>query len=287
MKQYTRYQIIERLTAVVSSGSSIVTAGSGIGLSARLSEQGGADLVVIYNSGRFRMQGLTSWAGYLPIGDANGIMLEMGEREVLPVVDAVPVIAGVFASDPTRVLSHLLGQVKALGFSGVTNFPTVAYLEGDFRTAMEQTGLGFDREIEMVELARGLDLFTSVYVFTPEQAARMVDAGADCVIAHMGNTAGGGVGQREGVKPLDLAIDSTRAIAEAAWAIDPSVFVLCHGGPIATPADAALVIGQAGVDGFVAASSIERLPVEVALRTTTAEFKSIPGGRRREGTDHE
>lgn len=279
MPRFTRSQVTARLRAVAERGEAIITAGSGIGLSARFAEKGGADLVVIYNSGRYRMQGLTSWAGYLPIGDANGMMLEMGEREILPVVDDIPIIAGVFASDPTREMATLLARVKEVGFSGVTNFPTVAYLEGDFRTSLEQTGLGFQRELDMVTMARGLDLFSTVYVFTAEQSRQMATAGADCVIAHMGNTAGGAVGQLEGVKPLDEAIKRTREIAEAAWSIDPSLLVLCHGGPIATPEDAAVVIAGAGVDGFVAASSIERLPVERALQQTTEQFKAIPSGR--------
>lgn len=275
MKRYTRDDVVSRLTNTIASGDSIVTAGSGIGLSAKFAEKGGADLVVVYNSGRYRMQGLTSWGGLLPIGDANGTMLEMGEREILPIVDDIPVIAGVFASDPTRVVETLLDKVKVLGFAGVTNFPTVGLLEGDFRASLEQTGLGFEREVDMVRYARSIDLFTIVYVFTPQQATQMAAAGADCVVAHMGNTIGGSVGQEDGVKPLDLAVERTRAIAEACWSVNSDIFVLCHGGPIALPEDAARVIAEAKVQGFVAASSIERLPVEVALVETTRAFKDI------------
>ena len=274
--QYTRLEVIGRLKKSIDNGECIVTAGAGIGLSAKFAERGGADLIVIYNSGRYRMTGFSSWSGYLPIGDANEIVLQMGEREILPVVKEAPVIAGVFASDPTREMDHFLKQVKDLGFSGVTNFPTITLLEGAFRDNMESSGLGFSREVDMVRKAGELDLYTMVYVFTPNQAEEMARAGADCVIAHMGNTAGGSVGQEGGVPPLDDAVIRTKAIAEAALKVNPEIVTLCHGGPIAMPEDAAYVIERTGVHGFVGASSIERLPVEKPLTEATRAFKKIP-----------
>lgn len=273
--QYTRTQVVERINKTITEGKPIVTAGAGIGISAKFAEKGGADLIVVYNSGRYRMTGYSSWCGYLPIGDANEIVLQMGEREILPVVKETPVIAGVFASDPTREMTHFLKQIKDLGFSGVTNFPTITLLEGDLRDNMETSGLGFICEVNMVKIARTLDLYTAVYVSTPDESEQMAKAGADCVIAHMGNTAGGTVGQEGGVPPLDEAVIRTKDIAQSALKINPDIVVLCHGGPIAMPKDAEYVIKRTGVDGFVGASSIERLPVEKPLTAATRAFKDI------------
>lgn len=273
--------VSKRLKATVSAGHPVIAAGAGIGLSAKFAERGGADLIIIYNSGRYRMTGYSSLCGYLPIGDANGIVLEMGEREVLPVTRDTPVIAGVFASDPTREMWHLIEQIKNVGFSGVINFPSVAWLEGELRSGLESSGLGFQRELDMTRLAHEAGLYTMAYVFTPEEATAMVDAGVDCIVAHMGNTVGGSVGH-SGSVPIDDAVRLSQAIADAARedGTDDRI-VLCHGGPIAAPEDVAYVLDRTSVDGFVGASSMERLPVETALEGITRSFKSLPLGRKR------
>ena len=276
--QYTKRQVKTRLSKELEKKRSIVACGAGIGISAKFAERGGADLIVIYNSGRYRMTGFSSWAGFLPVGDANQIVLDMGEREVMPVVKEAPVIAGVFPSDPTREMDQYLKKVKAAGFSGVINFPTVALLEGAYRVNMESCGLGFARDVEVIRMAGELDLYTMAYVFDPSQAEAMAKAGVDCIVAHMGNTAGGSVGQVDTVPPMDRAVELTGAIAKAAWAVNPEIVVLCHGGPIAMPEDARYVIERTGVQGFVGASSIERLPVEKPLEQATRAFKEIPIG---------
>lgn len=274
---YTRQEVVEKIKREsLDLGKSVVAAGSGIGISAKFAEKGGADLIVIYNSGRYRMGGHSSWSGFLPIGDANAIVLEMGEREVLPIVKDKPVIAGVFPSDPTRRMEYLLKQIKDMGFSGIINFPTVALLEGDFRDNMESTGFGWQKDLDVVRMAHEMDLYTMAYVFTPEQSAQMAESGVDCIVAHMGNTKGGSVGQIGGVSSLEGAAILTKEIADAAWKINPEIIVLCHGGPIAFPDDAAYVIKETGIQGFVGASSMERLPVEKPLMEATKAFKDIP-----------
>jgi len=272
--QYTRNQVAEILARTLSEGRPVIAAGAGTGISAKFAEKGGSDLIVIYNSGRYRMTGYSSWAGLLPIGDANGIVLEMGEHEVLPIVKKAPVIAGVFPSDPTREMWHFLKQVKDLGFSGVINFPTVALLEGEFRSGMETSGLGFDRDVDMIEQAHGMNLYTMAYVFNVEEAVKMAEAGVDLNVAHMGNTAGGSVGQ-DGVPVLDDAARRTQEIADAGRRANPKIITLCHGGPIAMPDDVAYILEQTDVEGFVGASSMERLPVEKPLEETTRKFKSL------------
>jgi len=274
---YTRQEVVDKIKREsLDLGKSVVAAGSGIGISAKFAEKGGADLIVIYNSGRYRMGGHSSWSGFLPIGDANAIVLEMGEREVLPIVKDKPVIAGVFPSDPTRRMDYLLKQIKDMGFSGIINFPTVGLLEGDFRDNMESTGFGWQKDVDVVHMAHEMDLYTMAYVFTPEQSAQMAEAGVDCIVAHMGNTKGGSVGQIGGVSSLEGAAIRTKEIADAAWKINPEIIVLCHGGPIAFPDDAAYVIKETGIQGFVGASSMERLPVEKPLMEATKAFKDIP-----------
>ncbi|MGD9526188.1 phosphoenolpyruvate hydrolase family protein [Pseudonocardia sp.] len=273
---FGRDEVLRRLRAQVAAGRAIVGAGAGTGISAKFIERGGADLIVIYNSGRFRMAGHSSMCGLLALGDANQIVMEMGEREILPVVTDTPVVAGINGTDPTRRMPALLGAVRDAGFSGVNNFPTVGLFDGRIRQELEASGLGFEREVEMIRIAHGLGLFTIVYVFTPEEAKAMVAVGADVVIAHMGLTVGGSNGMdTEGAFSLDDSCARVRAIAGAALGENPDVLVLCHGGPIATPADAAYVIARTDAVGFVGASSMERLPVEVALADTTAEFKNI------------
>jgi len=278
---FSRDDVLRRLRAEISQGRPIVGAGAGTGISAKFAEQGGADLIVIYNSGRFRMAGHGSLAGLLAYGDANAIVKEMGEREILPVVRNVPVIAGVMGTDPLRRMEHLLAELDALGFSGINNFPTVGLIDGRFRMELERTGMGFSREVEMIRAAHELGFFTCVYVFNPDEAAAMAQVGADAVIAHVGLTVGGSIGlSDQDALSLEKAAAVVQAIADAAKRIKTDVLVLCHGGPIATPEDAAYVLSRCDAQGFVGASSMERLPVETAIATTTRAFKSITPRRR-------
>lgn len=270
-----RQVVLERLTAQVEAGTALVGAGAGTGISAKFVEKGGADLIIVYNSGRFRMAGHSSMCGLLPLGDANQIVMEMGEREILPVVEHTPVIAGVNGTDPTREMARFLPQVAEAGFSGVNNFPTVGLFDGRIRQELELSGLGFEREVELIDTAHRLGLFTIVYVFTPDEAARMAAVGADAVIAHMGLTVGGSIGMDEGAAfSLEASVERVQAISDAAHAENPDAFLLCHGGPIATWQDAEYVMTRTSTVGFVGASSMERLPVEDALTQVTREFKS-------------
>lgn len=278
---FSRDDVLRRLRMEVSQGRPIVGAGAGTGISAKFAEQGGADLIIIYNSGRFRMAGHGSLAGLLAYGDANAIVKEMGEREILPVVRDVPVIAGVMGTDPLRRMEHLLVELDALGFSGINNFPTVGLIDGRFRMELERTGMGFSKEIEMIRAAHERGFFTCVYVFNPDEAAAMAQVGADAVIAHVGLTVGGSIGlSDDDALSLDKAPAVVQAIADAAKRIKRDVLILCHGGPIATPEDAAYVLSRCDATGFVGASSMERLPVETAIAATTRAFKSISPGRR-------
>jgi predicted TIM-barrel enzyme len=278
---FSRDDVLRRLRMEVSQGRPIVGAGAGTGISAKFAEQGGADLIIIYNSGRFRMAGHGSLAGLLAYGDANAIVKEMGEREILPVVRDVPVIAGVMGTDPLRRMEHLLVELDALGFSGINNFPTVGLIDGRFRMELERTGMGFSKEVEMIRAAHERGFFTCVYVFNPDEAAAMAQVGADAVIAHVGLTVGGSIGlSDDDALSLDKAPAVVQAIADAAKRIKRDVLILCHGGPIATPEDAAYVLSRCDATGFVGASSMERLPVETAIAATTRAFKSISPGRR-------
>ncbi|MBA2470325.1 MAG: phosphoenolpyruvate hydrolase family protein [Chloroflexia bacterium] len=275
--RYSRLRVLERLRAEIARGKSIVGAGAGTGISAKFAEAGGADLIIIYNSGRFRMAGHGSLAGLLAYGDANAIVKEMGEREVLPVVRDTPVIAGVMGTDPLRQMPYLLRELDALGFSGINNFPTVGLIDGRFRTELERTNMGFGKEVDMIRQAHDMGFFTAVYVFDPDQSQVMAEAGADCVIAHMGLTVGGSIGlEAEDALTLEEAPDRVQAIGEAAWNVDPDAILLCHGGPIALPDDAAYVMARCDAVGFVGASSMERLPVETAITTTIRSFKDVP-----------
>lgn len=277
--QHTRQQVINRLRNQIERRQAIVCAGAGTGISAKFIERGGADLIIVYNSGRFRMAGHSSMCGFLALGDANAIVMEMGRREILPVVQRTPVIAGVNGTDPTRVMRRFLAEVADAGFSGVNNFPTVGLFDGRFRKELEASDLGFAREVAMVAAAHELDLFTIVYVFTPQEAAAMTAAGADVVIAHMGLTVGGSTGMTpDEAFTLDAACERVQAIGQAALRERADAIVLCHGGPIATPEDAAYVMSRSNAVGFVGASSMERLPVEEAVSATTESFKSIPIG---------
>jgi predicted TIM-barrel enzyme len=270
----TRQEALERLRAEVTKGRPIIGAGAGTGLSAKCAEAGGADLIIIYNSGRYRMAGRGSLAGLLPYGDANAIVVEMA-AEVLPIVRQTPVLAGVCGTDPFRIMPVFLRQLRDLGFSGIQNFPTVGLIDGTFRANLEETGMGYGLEIELIRAARELDLLTAPYVFTPEDARAMAEAGADVLVPHMGLTTSGTIGA-ETAKTLDESVELVQAMHDAAWEVDPDVIVLCHGGPIAEPEDAAYVLERTrGVVGFFGASSMERLPTEIAMTENMRRFKAI------------
>ena len=270
----TREQALARLRSEVEQGRPVIGAGAGTGLSAKLAEAGGADLIIIYNSGRYRMAGRGSLAGLMPYGDANAIVMDMA-REVLPVVAETPVLAGVCGTDPFRLMPVFLEEVKGAGFSGVQNFPTVGLMDGTIRAGLEETGMGYGLEVDMIRRARELDLLTAPYVFTEEEARAMADAGADVLVPHMGLTTGGSIGAQTGMS-LDEAIERVQALRDAAVEVNPEILCLCHGGPIAEPDDAQEVIERTdGVVGFFGASSMERLPTEVAMTENMRRFKSI------------
>ncbi|PHH82468.1 hypothetical protein CDD82_5881 [Ophiocordyceps australis] len=269
-----RKQIVSNLRACVAAGKPIVGAGAGIGLSAKMIEAGGGDLIVVYNSGRFRMAGRGSLAGMMPYGNANDVVVDMA-REVLCVVNKTPVLAGVCGTDPFCNMASFLRKLQDLGFAGVQNFPTVGLIDGRFRAGLEETGMGYELEVDMIRLARSMDMLTTPYVFNPDEARRMTEAGADIIVAHMGLTTSGSIGA-EMAMTLQESVGRVQEIRDAAVAVNPGVLVLCHGGPIATPQDAACLLGQTtGVHGFYGASSIERLPVEVAISDMTQQFKKV------------
>ena len=271
----TRQEALARLLAQVKAGSPIIGAGAGTGLSAKCAEAGGADLIIIYNSGRYRMAGRGSLAGLLPYGDANAIVMEMAS-EVLPIVKRTPVLAGVCGTDPFRLMPVFLQQVEAAGFSGVQNFPTVGLIDGVFRQNLEETGMSYDLEVEMIRQAHAMDLLTCPYVFDDDQARRMAEAGADVLVPHMGLTTAGLIGAKTALS-LDDAVKRVQSLHDAAAAVNPGILVLCHGGPIAEPDDAAYVLQRtSGVVGFFGASSMERLPTEVAMTANMRRFKSLP-----------
>jgi predicted TIM-barrel enzyme len=270
----TRSEALARLRAEIEQGRPIIGAGAGTGLSAKCAEAGGTDLIIIYNSGRYRMAGRGSLSGLLPYGDANAIVVEMA-REVLPVVRSTPVLAGVCGTDPFRLMDVFLDELKRIGFSGVQNFPTVGLFDGTFRRNLEETGMGFGLEVDMIRLARGKDLLTAPYVFTVEEAEAMAAAGADVLVPHIGLTTGGAIGA-ETALTLEECVALIQAMHDAAKRIDPDVIVLCHGGPIAEPADAAYVLEHTeGIAGFFGASSMERLPTEIAMTENMRRFKAI------------
>jgi len=279
---YARKEVIERLRATLRQGRPIIAAGAGTGISAKFIERGGADLIIIYNSGRFRMSGHGSTCGLMAYGDANAVAMEIGEYEVLPVVEEVPVICGVHATDPRRRMWHWLLQVKAMGFSGVNNFPTHCIVDGQFRQVLEETGMSVKKEFEMVALARRMDLFSIVYVARPEEARAMAEAGADVIIAHVGTTVGGSIGVTGAACTLDQAVEKCNGIIDAARRVRKDILFLSHGGPIATPEDAAYVNEHTDCVGFVGASSLERMGVEQSLVDITKRFKAVatPAARR-------
>jgi predicted TIM-barrel enzyme len=274
---FSRDEILARLRSQVAAGKPIVGGGAGTGLSAKCGEAGGLDLIIIYNSGRFRMAGRGSLSGMMPYGDANQIVLDMA-REVLPVVERTPVLAGVCGTDPFRLMPLFLKQVKEAGFSGVQNFPTVGLIDGQFRQNLEETGMGFDKEVAMIAAARQLGLLTCPYVFTEGEAEAMARAGADVLIPHMGLTTKGSIGAKTAVT-LDDAVARVQALCDAARRVNPDVLVLCHGGPIAEPEDVRYVLDRTrGVVGFFGASSVERLPTEVAITECVRKFKGLVVG---------
>lgn len=273
---YTREEVRNRLRNTINQKKAIIAAGAGTGISAKFIEKGGADLIIIYNSGRFRMSGHGSTAGLMAYGDANAVAMEIGEYEVLPVVEEIPVICGVHGSDPRRRIWHHLLKVKEMGFSGINNFPTHSIVDGHFRQVLEETGMGFEKEVEMIRIANKMELFSIVYVAKPEEAKQMAEAGADAIISHVGTTVGGSVGVTGATCSMDEAVARTQEIIDACSSINSNLFFLAHGGPINTPEDVREILRQTTAHGFVGASSLERMGVEQSLTDLTREFKSIP-----------
>lgn len=278
MPLFTRTRILDTLRAKISRGEAIIGGGAGTGISAKSEEAGGIDLLVVYNSGRFRMAGRGSLAGLMPYGNANQIVKEMA-FEILPVAKRTPVLAGVCGTDPFYMPRLFLNELRELGYSGIQNFPTVGLIEGDLRAALEETEMGYGKEVELVALARELDLFTSPYVFDPDQARAMVDAGADVIVAHMGCTSGGSIGPKT-VKPLEVCVPRVQAIVDAARERRADVLTLCHGGAISMPEDARFMLERVrGLHGFYGASSTERLPTEIAIKAQIEAFTRLRIGR--------
>lgn len=274
MPALKRQELLENFRAMIARREPIIGGGAGTGLSAKCEEAGGIDLIVIYNSGRYRMAGRGSLAGLLAYGNANEIVVDMA-KEVLPVVKKTPVLAGVNGTDPFCHFDKFLDDLKALGFSGVQNFPTVGLIDGNFRANLEETGMGYGLEVDMIRLAHQKDMLTTPYVFSEQDAIAMTEAGADIIVPHMGLTTGGNIGAETALK-LEDCVPLITAWAQAAKAVREDVIVLCHGGPIATPEDAKFIMDNCPLcDGFYGASSMERLPTEVALKTTTQQFKNI------------
>lgn len=270
----TRGEALKSLRGQIAAGRPIVGCGAGTGLSAKCAEAGGADLIIIYNSGRYRMAGRGSLAGMLPYGDANAIVVEMAS-EVLPVVEKTPVLAGVCGTDPFRLMPVFLKQIKEMGFTGVQNFPTVGLFDGNFRANLEATGMGYDKEVEMIRLAHEMELLTTPYAFTPDEAAAMAGAGCDMLVAHVGLTTGGRIGAGVALT-LDEAVERVMAMAEAGRKVRPDLIVICHGGPFDEPAAVGTALKQMpGIAGFFGASSIERLPTERAITGQVKDFKGL------------
>lgn len=274
MPRIARQTLLDRFRSKIASGRPLIGGGAGTGLSAKCEEAGGIDLIVIYNSGRYRMAGRGSLAGLLAYGNANEIVCEMA-REVLPVVQHTPVLAGVNGTDPFMIPDEFLRRLIGLGFSGVQNFPTVGLIDGTFRANLEETGMGYDHEVALIERAHAMDLLTTPYVFNENEARAMAQAGADIVVCHLGLTTGGAIGAETALTLADC-VEPIKAWASAAKAVNPQVIVLCHGGPIATPEDAQYILDRCpACHGFYGASSMERLPTEVALTDTTRRFTQI------------
>ena len=270
-----RAESLARLKKQVETNTPIIGAGAGTGISAKFAEKGGVDLIIIYNSGRYRMAGRGSASGMMPYGDANAIVVDMA-REVLPIVEDTPVLAGVCGTDPFRLMRVFLPQLKEMGFDGVQNFPTVGLIDGQFRQILEETGMSIQLEVDMIRTARELDMLTCPYVFDEDTTRRFTEAGADVVVAHVNTTVAGSIGVKTAAMSLDEAVDKVQAMHDLAKSINPDVLVLCHGGPIAHPEDAQYVLSRTrGVAGFFGASSIERLATEPAIEEQTRKFKQI------------
>lgn len=269
-----RATALKGLRKTIADGVAVIGAGAGTGLSAKCAEEGGADLIIIYNSGRYRMAGRGSLSGMMPYGDANQIVMEMA-REVLPIVKRTPVLAGVCGTDPFRQMPIFLKQIKEIGFSGVQNFPTVGLIDGVFRQGLEETGMGYDLEVDMIAQARQLDLLTASYVFDSKSAEAMAKAGTDVLVPHMGLTTKGMIGASTS-RSLDDCVGLIQEMHDVARKINPDIIVICHGGPIAEPEDAKYILGKVkGVQGFFGASSMERLPTEIAMTENMKRFKSL------------
>lgn len=272
--RFNRNEILNQLQKTIDAGVPIIGAGAGTGISAKFEEAGGVNLIVIYNSGRFRMAGRGSLAGLMPYGDANAIVMEMAS-EILTIVKDTPVLAGVCGTDPFRQMAGFLKEIKEVGFAGVQNFPTVGLCDGQFRQNLEETGMSYDLEVEMIRKANELDLLTTPYAFGVEEAEKMADAGADVIVAHMGLTAQGAIGASTAMS-FDAATKRVQEIQDAATLVNPNVIILCHGEPISTPDDAEYVLQKTqGVHGFYGASSMERLPVEIAITEQIKKFRAI------------
>jgi predicted TIM-barrel enzyme len=275
MVKYTREELLARLRGIRKKGDYIIVAGAGSGLSAKSIEDGGADLLMVFNSGAYRMQGHGSLSGWMPFGNANDVAVELGEKWVLPVVKEIPVICSCFAQDATKVISYHLDDVMRKGFSGINNFPTMGMVDGQFREQLELTNLGFDKEVEMVRIAKSKNIFTIIYVFTIKEAEAMAKAGADCIVSHVGLTVGGMIGTTKSLTIEDSA-KLTKEIMEAGKAYKKDALWMAHGGPLATPADLKEFLKYLPeIDGFVGASSMERIPTEKAISSTVREFKNI------------
>jgi len=273
--QYTREEVIARLRKEVEAGRPIYTIGAGTGISAKFSERGGADIITTYPIARFRMMGHSSLAGYLPLCDSNATTMEMGEREILPVIKEIPVAAGLLGADPTRDMGRLLDKVKGIGFSGILNCPTLGCIDGKFRLNLEETGLSYAKEIEMMRLAREKGLFTHAFCSNVEETKKMLDAGVDMVVAHMGNTAGGTTGSKTATGQ-DEAVERIQEICDVTKAFNPEVFCIGHGGYMKAPEDVAYILANTtNVDGFMAGSSGERFPVEKSITEVTAGYKAV------------
>lgn len=271
---FTRDEVLARLNKLIEEGVPIIGAGAGTGISAKFEEAGGVDLIVVYNSGRYRMAGRGSLAGCMPYGDANAIVIDMA-GEVLTIVDDTPVLAGVCGTDPFRQMDVFLKRVEEIGFSGVQNFPTVGLFDGLIRQNLEETGMGYGLEVDMIRVASEMELLTTPYAFTPEEGAQMAEAGADIVVAHMGLTTKGSIGATTAMT-LEETPERIQAIADAARQVNPEVITLCHGGPISEPEDAEFVLRNTdGLNGFYGASSMERLPVETAITEHMRKFKAV------------
>ncbi|MFN2217392.1 MAG: phosphoenolpyruvate hydrolase family protein [Anaerolineae bacterium] len=273
--RYNREQVLARMRTEIQAGRPIYTIGAGTGISAKFAEAGGADLISTYPIAKFRMMGHSSLAGYLPLCDSNATTLEMGERDILPVIHQIPVAAGLLGADPTRDMGRLLDQVKEIGFSGILNCPTLSCVDGTFRRGLEETGLSYAKEVEMIRLARLRDLFTHAFCSTVEEALWMIGVGVDMVVAHMGNTGGGTTGSKS-AKSLDEVVEKTQAICDASKRENPDVLVICHGGQMSFPENVEYVLSRtSGVDGFMGGSSGERFPVEKGVTEVTRGFKAI------------